>query len=208
MTDASAEATSRADRERLVTLSDGIYAIAMTLLVLDLRIPQHLNDQAFREALRSTWPNLGSAALSFAVLAGFWRDQRRILAPLSAVSPLVTRLTLLGLGLAAVLPYPTTLLAEYASHPQTIVLYAGTIAAVDAVHVTVLLLTRGQTRPSPDAPASAARRAFTAQLVASTVVFTVSIAVAFYDTGVAMLTWVAVVPAHHFIAYRSRAGKL
>lgn len=208
MTDASAEATSRADTERLVTLSDGIYAIAMTLLVLDLRIPAHLSGAAFQEALRSTWPNLGSAALSFAVLAGFWRDQRRILAPLSAVSPLVTRLTLLGLGLAAVLPYPTTLLAEYASHPQTIALYAGTIAAVDAVHVTVLLLTRRQSPPSLDTAASAARRAFTAQLVSSTVVFTVSIAVAFYDTGIAMLTWVAVIPAHHFIAYRGRTGKL
>ncbi|MFD6921033.1 TMEM175 family protein [Streptomyces sp. NPDC059944] len=208
MTDASAKATSRADTERLVTLSDGIYAIAMTLLVLDLRIPAHLSGAAFQEALRSTWPNLGSAALSFAVLAGFWRDQRRILAPLSAVSPLVTRLTLLGLGLAAVLPYPTTLLAEYASHPQTIALYAGTIAAVDAVHVTVLLLTRRQSPLSPDTAASAARRAFTAQLVSSTVVFTVSIAVAFYDTGIAMLTWVAVVPAHHLIAYRGRTGKL
>ncbi|MFG2440271.1 TMEM175 family protein [Streptomyces sp. NPDC048508] len=97
MTDTSAaEATSRADTERLVTLSGGIYAIAMTLLVLDLRIPPHLTGAAFQEALRSSWPNLGAAALSFAVLAGFWRDQRRILAPLSTVSPLVTRLTLLG----------------------------------------------------------------------------------------------------------------
>ncbi|MEU8794031.1 TMEM175 family protein [Streptomyces sp. NPDC048643] len=207
MTDASAEATSRADTERLVTLSDGIYAIAMTLLVLDLHIPQHLKGEAFKEALRSTWPNLGAAALSFAVLAGFWRDQRRILAPLSSVSPLVTRLTLLGLGLAAVLPYPTTLLAQYASHPQTIALYAGTVAAVETVHVMVLLLTRHQTHASPEAPASAARRTFTAQLLSSAVVFAVSIAVAFYDTDVAMLTWLAVVPAHHFIAYRGRTGR-
>ncbi|MGW6486158.1 TMEM175 family protein [Streptomyces sp. NPDC055056] len=208
MTDASAaEATSRADTERLVTLSDGIYAIAMTLLVLDLRIPPHLTGAAFQEALRSSWPNLGAAALSFAVLAGFWRDQRRILAPLSTVSPLVTRLTLLGLGLAAVLPYPTTLLAEYASHPQTIALYAGTIAAVEAVHVTLLLLTRRQAHESSEAPAAAARRTFTAQLVSSLVVFAVSIAVAFYDTDVAMLTWIAVVPAHHLVARRGRTGR-
>ncbi|MFD9006863.1 TMEM175 family protein [Streptomyces sp. NPDC059582] len=202
MADASAEAMTRAGTDRLITLSDGIYAIAMTLLVLDLRIPPNLANGAFHQALRETWPNFGAAALSFAVLAGFWRDQRRILAPLTTVSPLVTRLTLLGLGLAAVLPFPTALLAEYSAHPETIALYAGTIAAVDAVHVAVLLLTQRQAHPSPAVSAFAARRRFTAQLVASTAIFAVSIPVALYDTNAAMLTWLAVIPAHHLLARR------
>lgn len=195
---------SRSGTDRLITLSDGIYAIAMTLLVLDLRIPPNLESGAFHQALRETWPNFGAAALSFAVLAGFWRDQRRILAPLTAVGPLVTRLTLLGLGLAAVLPFPTVLLAEYSAHPETIALYAGTIAAVDAVHVAVLLLTQRQAHPSPAAPAFDDRRRFTAQLVASTAIFSVSIPVALYDTKAAMLTWLAVIPAHHLLARRTR----
>ncbi|MFG2440270.1 hypothetical protein [Streptomyces sp. NPDC048508] len=43
--------------------------------------------------------------------------------------------------------------------------------------------------------------------MSSLVVFAVSIAVAFYDTDVAMLTWIAVVPAHHLVARRGRTGR-
>lgn len=68
---------------RLVALSDGIYAIAMTLLVIDVAVPAGLDDSAFHQALRNALPNLGAFALSFPLTAGFWasspgaRERRR-----------------------------------------------------------------------------------------------------------------------------------
>jgi uncharacterized membrane protein len=91
---------------RLIALSDGIYAIAMTLLVINVAIPAHLDDAAFHKALGDALPHLGAFALSFTLIAGFCRDHRRILTALPTEPAVITRLPLLGLGLVALLLFP------------------------------------------------------------------------------------------------------
>ncbi|MFF7599558.1 hypothetical protein [Streptomyces mirabilis] len=70
------------------------------------------------------------------------RDHHRILTALPTEPAVITRLTLLGLGLVALLPFPTALLAECASQPETVRLYAVAMASIHAVHATLLLLTQ------------------------------------------------------------------
>lgn len=189
---------------RLIALSDGIYAIAMTLLVINVAIPAHLDATAFDKALSDALPNLGAFALSFTLIAGFWRDHRRILTALPTETATVTRLILLGLGLVALLPFPTTLLAEYASQPETVALYAGAMAAIHAVHATLLLLTQRQVHPAPASSAAVARRRFTAQLGASVLVFGLSIPLAFVNTEAAMWFWLTLIPAHYVLGHPLR----
>jgi uncharacterized membrane protein len=189
---------------RLIFLSDGIYAIAMTLLVINVTIPAHLDDAAFHKALADALPKVGAFALSFVLIAGFWRDHRRILTALPTETAIVTRLILLGLGLVALLPFPTTLLAEYASQPETVALYAGAMATIHAVHATLLLLTQRQVHPSPAAPDAAARRRFTAQLGASVLIFGLSIPLAFVNTAGAMWFWLTLIPAQYILGHHPR----
>lgn len=189
---------------RLIALSDGIYAIAMTLLVINVAVPANLPAAAFHKALNDALPSLGAFALSFTLLAGFWRDHRRILMALPAETTVVTRLTLLGLGLVALLPFPTGLLAEYASQPDAVALYASAMAAIHAVHATLLLLTQRQVHPSSASPAAAARRRFTAQLASSALVFALSIPLAFVNTEAAMWFWLALIPAHYTLGHYRR----
>lgn len=184
---------------RLITLSDGIYAIAMTLLVINVAIPANLDDAAFHKALNDVLPRVGAFALSFTLIAGFWRDHRRILTALPTETILVNRLVLLGLGLVALLPFPTGLLAEYASQPEAVALYAGAMAAIHAVHTTLLLLTQHQVHPSPASSAAAARRRLTAQLGSSVLIFGCSVPLAFVNTAAAMWFWLALIPAHYVI---------
>ncbi|MFE2420165.1 TMEM175 family protein [Streptomyces hokutonensis] len=186
---------------RLIALSDGIYAIAMTLLVIDVSVPAHLDDAGFHKALGEALPGIGAFALSFSLLSGFWRDHRRVLTVLPTETPLVTRLILLGLGLVALLPFPTGLLAEYASHPEAVALYAGTMTAIHGVHVALLLLTQRQVHPSPKSPAAVARRRFTVQLGTSALVFALSIPLAYINTTAAMCFWVTIVPTHYLIGH-------
>jgi uncharacterized membrane protein len=208
MTDPAAETTYTHENTpgtaRLIALSDGIYAIAMTLLVINVAVPAQLDDAAFHKALRDALPSLGAFALSFTLIAGFWRDHRRILTALPTDATVVTRLILLGLGLVALLPFPTGLLAEYASQPEAVALYAGAMAAIHAVHATLLLLTQGQVHPSPASPAAVARRRFTAQLASSVLIFGLSIPLAFVNTEAAMWFWLALVPAHYVLGHRLR----
>ncbi|MFC9847001.1 TMEM175 family protein [Streptomyces sp. NPDC127595] len=189
---------------RLIVLSDGIYAIAMTLLVINVTIPTHLADAAFHKALSDALPSLGAFALSFTLIAGFWRDHRRILTALPAETVVVTRLILLGLGLVALLPFPTGLLAAYASQPEAVALYAGAMAAIHAVHATLLLLTQRQLLPSAAASDAAARRRFTAQLGSNVLIFGLSIPLAFVNTEAAMWFWLTLIPAHYVLGRRRR----
>uniref|UniRef100_A0AAU3GRV9 TMEM175 family protein n=1 Tax=Streptomyces sp. NBC_01401 TaxID=2903854 RepID=A0AAU3GRV9_9ACTN len=191
---------------RLIALSDAMYAIAMTLLVINVAVPAHLDDAAFHKALGDALPSLGAFALSFTLIAGFWRDHRRILTALPTETAVVTRLALLGLGLVALLPFPTGLLAEYASQPETIALYAGLMAAIHAVHTTLLMLTQHQVHPSPaSSAAAAARRRFTAQLASSVLIFGLSVPLAFVSTQGAMWFWLTLIPAHYVLGhYRHR----
>ena len=77
------EPTEKAAEERglarLNALSDGVFAIAMTLLVLDVSVPPGLSEERFHEQLRETAPNMAAYALSFLVLAQLWRDHRYVL---------------------------------------------------------------------------------------------------------------------------------
>src|ERR1041384_3485230 len=66
--------------ERVIALSDGVYAIALTLLVLDIRLPelpQPVSAQEFEAALLALQPQLFSYALSFVVIAIFWLAHHR-----------------------------------------------------------------------------------------------------------------------------------
>ncbi|MFD4524672.1 TMEM175 family protein [Streptomyces sp. NPDC058470] len=169
-----------------------------------MAIPAHLEDAAFHRALSDTLPHLGAFALSFTLIAGFWRDHRRILTALPTETALVTRLILLGLGLVALLPFPTGLLAAYASQPEAVALYAGAMAAIHAVHASLLLLTERQLHPSPAASDAAARRRFTAQLGSSVLIFRLSIPLAFVNTEAAMWFWLTLIPARYVIGRRRR----
>ncbi|MCZ4124937.1 TMEM175 family protein [Streptomyces sp. H39-S7] len=187
---------------RLVALADGIYAIAMTLLVIDVAIPENLSDAAFHRALLDALPKIGAFALSFALLSGFWRDHRRILTGLPAATTVATRVTLLGLGLVALLPFPTSLLAEYASQPDAVALYATTMAAIHAVHVVLLRITQHRIHPSADSLAATNRRRFAARLAVSVLIFALSVPLAYVNTAAAMWFWLALIPAQQLIRLR------
>src|SRR5579862_6352558 len=64
-------------RHRFDGLTDGIFAVAMTLLVLEIRLPDSANPHTSREllgVLAGLWPKVWPYVLSFVVLGGRWRD--------------------------------------------------------------------------------------------------------------------------------------
>ncbi|MEU1472466.1 TMEM175 family protein [Streptomyces sp. NPDC005761] len=187
--------------ERLVALSDGVYAIAMTLLVLDITIPPALDEAGFEAALAGVWPSLGAYALSFAVLAGFWRDQRSILHQVGRCSTLMVRVALAGLGLVALLPFPTSVLSEYGgSYPAAVAVYAVTIGGIALLHLTLFLLARG--RPHRTAVPLSERATWDGAIDLASIVpvAAASVAVAYaVSPPAALWTWLAVLPLKYLL---------
>jgi uncharacterized membrane protein len=112
---------------RLLALSDGVFAIAMTLLALDLRLPdlgEHVSDAQLRHALGDQGNSYLSFVISFYVVAGYWIVHRRAMRGVTTLHPGLVGRTLLVLFLVAALPFPASVLGQYGGHPPALVLYS------------------------------------------------------------------------------------
>jgi uncharacterized membrane protein len=95
---------------RLEAFSDGVFAIAITLLVLELNIPQgeHLWEQ-----LKDEWPSFAAFFVSFWVIGIIWVNHHGVLDHLARADRGVLYLNLLLLFTVVFIPFPTALLAEH-----------------------------------------------------------------------------------------------
>ena len=108
-----------AETTRLEAFSDGIFAIAITLLILEVRAPEaHDADQLWR-ALGAQWPSYIGYALSFLIIGIMWSNHSHIFRLIKRADHTLGMINLLLLMTIAFLPYPTGVLARNISDPAT-----------------------------------------------------------------------------------------
>ena len=90
--------------------SDGVLAIAITLLVLDLSVPEVTDD--LLGALLAQWPEYLAYLVSFATIGAIWVAHSAVTEHLEAADPTILRINLLLLFFVSLLPFTTRLLAE------------------------------------------------------------------------------------------------
>jgi uncharacterized membrane protein len=196
--------TSRPDGgpERLVTLVDGVFAIAITLLVLDLSVARELDPAAYRAALRELLPDLGAYALSVWVLGSYWRDHRRIFQDVREIDGQVISISMVGLGVAALVPFPTRLLADYGDQPVSVAVYAGAVAALGASHLAVAAVLAKRPWLRHDRPSEAASTLYLLDSATIVVVFLVTVPLVFVTGPAIMWLWLVLVPAKVYLGRR------
>ncbi|HEX8814428.1 MAG TPA: TMEM175 family protein [Terriglobales bacterium] len=112
--------------ERLAALSDGVFAVAMTLLVLDLRVPAAeaiRGDHDLWRALVALAPRLVTYMMSFLTLGIFWVGQQTQLNHLARTDRSLTWIHLAFLFAITTLPFSTTLLADFIEYRLAVILY-------------------------------------------------------------------------------------
>jgi uncharacterized membrane protein len=119
-TNETADPTGRQRRTRakgrLEALSDGVFAVAITLLALDLVIPASTHSQRhLLDAIGEQWPAYLGYVVSFATIGALWLGHNAITDYLDRVDVTFLRLNLLVLMFVSFLPFPTRLVAEYVS---------------------------------------------------------------------------------------------
>ena len=122
--------------ERLAALSDGIFAVAMTLLVLDLHIPtaaQVHGDGELLAALCALGPQWLAYLMSFLTLGIFWAGQQTQLNHIGEGTRDLTWIHLAFLFAVTLLPLSTRLLAEFITYRSALLLYWLNILALGAV---------------------------------------------------------------------------
>lgn len=109
---------------RLHALTDGVYAIAMTLLVLELHVPDARSSAELVTGLIAIAPNLFGFALGFAVLGTYWVGSAVNLSHLARVNRAALFLNVLQLFFISLLPFTTALLGRYPDETAAVIIYA------------------------------------------------------------------------------------
>ncbi len=122
--------------DRLVMLSDGVFAIAMTLLALELRPPAGWDGTA-KSLWERTKGSLLAYGFSFLVVASYWVSHRSNFRRLAKTDRVLTTLSLLGLGLVTLLPAVTRLVMEHGRSRAALAVYLISIAAVGVANALV-----------------------------------------------------------------------
>ncbi|MDI1365670.1 MAG: TMEM175 family protein, partial [bacterium] len=117
---------------RLVLFSDAVFAIAITLLAIEIHPPEHWNGIGELFALMA--PKLAAYAVSFAVIAIYWVSHRRTFTHLLRADFVLDILNFLMLGLLALLPLTTELLWENNGRGDAVLVYVGLVAVIGLAH--------------------------------------------------------------------------
>jgi uncharacterized membrane protein len=112
--------------ERLAALSDGIFAVAMTLLVLDLRVPAAEAIHSGRDLQHALWalsPQIAIYLLSFTTLGIFWVGQQTQLNYLERAHRSLAWIHLAFLFAVTLTPFSTRLLADFIAYKTALIVY-------------------------------------------------------------------------------------
>jgi uncharacterized membrane protein len=115
-------------KHRVEALSDGLFAIVMTLLVLELKVPElphHPSNLEIYQAVAPMWRVLFSFVLTFGLASIFWMLQQTILTATRCLDRLGTMLHLTAMMFVALMPFSTAMLGHFISNGFAMGLYFG-----------------------------------------------------------------------------------
>lgn len=122
-------------KARIEALADGVFAIAMTLLVLDLKVPNisHANPDQLLPALLAQWPKYISYAISFFMLGIYWIGHHNQFHVIRRSDRGFLWINILYLMTISLLPFSTALLGEYPGTRIALIIYGGNLAVISLV---------------------------------------------------------------------------
>jgi uncharacterized membrane protein len=126
-------------RSRFEAASDGVFAIAITLLVLGLAVPVHAaTEHALIAGLLALWPNFLAYALSFAVIGIMWNNHHMLFRSVERLDRTTWLVNLTLLGITAFIPFATAVMGEYYTARPAAVLYGFTLVAASITYNALL----------------------------------------------------------------------
>jgi uncharacterized membrane protein len=177
--------------DRVVFFSDAVFAIAITLLIVDLRVGEGTSGQELHESLS----RIEGFLLSFAVIGIFWLGHHTIFRYVEAFDRPLIVLNLLFLGTIAFLPYPTQLLfSTHSSEAPGVVFYASCAAAAGLAEAAVWLQATRPARGLAPRVGPHFRRNFLLRILPAPAIFLFSIPLAVFAPTAypAIYSWILI----------------
>ena len=176
------------DKGRFDAFTDGVFAVAITLMVLEIHVPdlKHGTNDEMRAFIGGLGGPLLTYALSFATVGLIWLNHHATFAPVKRVDRTTNALNIVLLAVVCFLPFPTALLSRYGPLPASTALYGATFTAMSIAYFAVW---QYAVRTDPEAPP-----------VSRSVMLSGGIGTFFYATGTAIAFFAPKVSIGIFVA--------
>ncbi len=187
------------DPMRVLALSDGVFAIILTLLVLEIRVPELGSDEGLSDALREIRPSFVAFLISFVVVANAWARHRDLFALIRRTDRVVIWLNILYMLPLALLPFGSSLLSRYNHDAVALELYGLILIAISVTRLAIWGYATGHPELlyAPVAERSRLNRAVVVTI--PTIAFAVAIALADRAPIVSLAIY-ALTPVVYFVA--------
>jgi uncharacterized membrane protein len=183
--------------ERLVFFSDAVFAIAITLLALEIRLPEdigHASNTELLHGLLSIWPKYLGYLISFLSIGNFWIIHHRQYRYIERYDTRLMFINMLILMAVAFIPFPTSVISENGNRTATI-LYALNASVVGLLSALLWVYASYKHRlVAHDMEPAMVRRGVLRNLIAP-VIFLFSIGLSYIDVDLAKLLWILIAPA-------------
>jgi uncharacterized membrane protein len=198
------------EMDRVVNFSDGVFAIAATLLVLTIGFSLHLQqphlDRKLWHEYGDTFPQVLAYALSFFIIARNWLGHHRMFKIIRRIDGRFISLNLVVLGLVALVPFPTDVYGNYPSERPALIVYCVAISAPSIAGVVLFHYAAQDNRLI--APSTSRDFVVHSQLRSLSIpaVFLTSIPLSFIGVPVAQVWWLWMIPLR--VYFTRRYGKI
>jgi uncharacterized membrane protein len=190
--------------DRIVFFSDAVFAIAITLLVLSIEVPQipeNLVAEELPGQLFDLWRNVVSYVISFLVIFSYWTVHHSLFSIIRGYDRGLIWLNGLFLMAVAFLPFPSALLGEYGDLQLVVAIYAGSMAVTRLLLSAMWWYASGGQRLIVSDLDPGLIRAHHIRGVLIPLIFLISIAISFFSVRVAVYSWI-LLALGNFVDYR------
>ena len=178
--------------ERLSLFSDAIFAFAITLLAIDIRViqlPQNLIASQLNNEIIGLLPKFISFVLSFFIIGNYWISYHRTIYLIKRYDRGLISLNLLFLMFIVLVPFPNDLIGKYPANQSAVIVYAVLLAAT-GISMCLLWIhaSKGYRLVDETLQPKYVWR-LTVRLLISPIIFLISIPISFFNPLYAMVTW-------------------
>ena len=175
------------DVERAVFFSDAVFAIAITLLALEIRVPD--NPTNLGDALLELWPRFFSFFISFWFVGTYWVAHHRVFHHVTGYDRRLLFVNLLFLMWIVLLPFSSSLLGEHGDHQIVVIIYASHIALAGLTLQWVWWYASREEHLMDTTRVNEQERRYNELGLSVPLVFLISIGVSFISVSAAELFW-------------------
>jgi uncharacterized membrane protein len=182
---------------RINSFSDAVFAVAITLLVLNITLPYvrpHATNADLARAMSSIWPHFLAYVISFLVIGNLWIGHHRFCDHLVRHDEVLVWLNILYLLCIVFIPFSTNVLSLHTRTQLAVVFYAGTLVVTNLMALLSMWYAWSGRRLIGDEVAEEYGRVGMYITAATALVFLISIGLSFISISVAMYSWLALIP--------------